>query len=57
MSKANPEPVLEPDLPIIDVHHHLWAQSPVAYLKPYPPERFAFDRARSGHDRWGVSRA
>ena len=24
LAKAPPEPILEPDLPIIDTHHHLW---------------------------------
>ena len=31
----DPEPVLEPDLPIIDPHHHLWTYDPPgAYLVP-----------------------
>jgi L-fuconolactonase len=25
LAKAAPEPVLEPDLAIVDTHHHLWA--------------------------------
>ena len=24
LAKAAPEPILEPDLPIVDTHHHLW---------------------------------
>ena len=24
LARQAPEPVLEPDLPIIDTHHHLW---------------------------------
>ena len=24
LAKALPEPVLEPELPIIDTHHHVW---------------------------------
>jgi hypothetical protein len=24
LAKAPPEPIIEPDLPIIDTHHHLW---------------------------------
>jgi L-fuconolactonase len=24
LAKALPEPVLEPDLPIFDTHHHVW---------------------------------
>jgi L-fuconolactonase len=44
-----PEPVLEPDLPIVDPHHHLWDGSPLApdaarYLLPELIEDIA-----SGH--------
>ena len=28
IAKETPEPVLEPDLPIIDPHHHLWDLRP-----------------------------
>jgi L-fuconolactonase len=28
------EPVIEPDLPIIDAHHHLWVEQGVPYLGP-----------------------
>jgi L-fuconolactonase len=28
MARLPPEPALEPDLPIVDPHHHLWLQSP-----------------------------
>ena len=28
------EPVLEPDLPIIDPHHHLWDRPGARYLLP-----------------------
>ncbi|HEX2943645.1 MAG TPA: hypothetical protein VHO91_21495, partial [Rhodopila sp.] len=24
LAKAPPEPIIDPDLPIIDTHHHLW---------------------------------
>jgi predicted TIM-barrel fold metal-dependent hydrolase len=32
LAKAPPEPVLEPDLPIIDTHHHLWDRPDHRYL-------------------------
>ncbi|MEM7363381.1 MAG: amidohydrolase family protein [Pseudomonadota bacterium] len=36
IAKETPEPVLEPDLPIIDPHHHLWDQRQL----PKRPESF-----------------
>ncbi len=24
LAKAPPEPIIDPDLPVIDTHHHLW---------------------------------
>ena len=39
------EEVLEPELPIIDPHHHLWVRSGYTYLMP----EFAADLA-SGHN-------
>ena len=27
-----PEPVIEPDLPIVDTHHHLWERNGHRYL-------------------------
>jgi L-fuconolactonase len=38
MAAALGEPVLEPDLPICDAHHHLWER---------PPERYLLDEFRS----------
>jgi len=38
-----PEPILEPDLPIIDPHHHLWDRSP-ALVASLPPPTHGFDR-------------
>src|ERR1700749_1598474 len=35
------EPILEPDLPIIDPHHHLWDR-PTAVLKNLPPSDHGF---------------
>lgn len=32
LAKAEPEEVLEPDLPIIDTHHHLWERGKHRYL-------------------------
>lgn len=42
MTKANhqPEPILEPDLPIIDPHHHLWDLRPMLGMFPEPRHPF-----------------
>ena len=32
LAKQPPEPILDPDLPIIDTHHHLWDRSDHRYL-------------------------
>jgi len=32
LAKAPPEPILEPELPIIDTHHHLWERNGHRYL-------------------------
>jgi hypothetical protein len=45
LTRAPPEPALEPDLPIIDPHHHLWDNRGHRYLVP----EFADEIARSGH--------
>ncbi len=37
-----PEAILEPDLPIIDPHHHLWDR-PAALLAQLPPPKHGFD--------------
>ena len=34
LAKNPPEPILEPDLPIIDTHHHLWDRGGHRYLLP-----------------------
>lgn len=44
------EPALEPDLPIIDAHHHLWATTPAEPYEPYPAEALIADKASSGHN-------
>jgi len=36
-----PEPVLDPDLPIVDPHHHLWDR-PTAILRNLPPSDHGF---------------
>ena len=45
LAKAPPEPVIEPDLPIVDAHHHLW---------DFPGYRYLLDDLlvdlRSGHN-------
>ena len=32
LAKAPPEPILEPELPIVDTHHHLWQRPDHRYL-------------------------
>jgi L-fuconolactonase len=34
LAKQQPEPILEPELPIIDTHHHLWDRGGWTYLLP-----------------------
>lgn len=46
LSRATPETVLEPDLPIIDTHLHLWDHFPG---HPYLLPEYAKDIAASGH--------
>ena len=40
------EPLLEPGLPIVDAHHHLWDREHNRYLLP----QLLLDIDRSGHD-------
>jgi L-fuconolactonase len=44
LARLWPEPILEPDLPIIDTHHHLWMRPGHRYLL----EEFLAD-VQSGH--------
>lgn len=44
LAKAPPEPILEPDLAIVDTHHHLWDKGGYRYLL----DEFLAD-ANSGH--------
>jgi L-fuconolactonase len=32
LTLAPPEPILEPELPIVDTHHHLWQRPDHRYL-------------------------
>ena len=32
LATAAPEPIIEPDLPIVDPHHHLWLRGGHRYL-------------------------
>lgn len=56
MTDSNPdplavcEPALDPDLPIIDAHHHLWIEPPFPEMAPYPIEQFAAEIGASGHN-------
>ena len=45
LAKQPPEPILEPDLPIIDTHHHLWERAGHRYLL----HEF-LDDLRTGHN-------
>jgi L-fuconolactonase len=44
-----PEAIIEPDLPIIDPHHHLWDRRPVMHLIPPPVHPFEHISYRKGH--------
>jgi hypothetical protein len=41
---------LDPDLPIIDTHHHLWEQAPLEGYTPYTIDQFADEILQSGHN-------
>lgn len=32
LAKQTPEPILDPEIPVIDPHHHLWVRGPHRYL-------------------------
>lgn len=44
------EPPIDPDLAIVDAHHHLWLDPPRPVFTPYPAECLAADIADSGHN-------
>ena len=46
VARAMPEPALDPDLPILDPHHHLWDNP----LHRCPVPEFADEIASSGHN-------
>ncbi len=54
IAKENPEAVLEPDLPIIDPHHHLWDLRSINGMgfrqEVYLCEEISRDIATSGHN-------
>ena len=56
IAKETPEPALEPDLPIIDPHHHLWDQrqfpkrSESFRQEVYLCEEISNDIGESGHN-------
>lgn len=45
------EPILEPDLPIVDPHHHLWVRPVAAVVEAAPPSH-AFERVVRGVPRY-----
>jgi len=44
-----PEAIIDPDLPIIDPHHHLWDRRQVMHLIPPPSHPFEHISYRKGH--------
>lgn len=44
------ELALEPELPIIDAHHHIWSRVPPESFEPYDVEAFLVDKTSSGHN-------
>ncbi|MFC3070717.1 amidohydrolase family protein [Phenylobacterium soli] len=45
------EPILDPDLPIVDPHHHLWVR-PAPAVAEAPPPSHAFERVVRGVPRY-----
>jgi L-fuconolactonase len=44
------EAAIEPDLPIVDAHHHIWENLPYPPFDPYTEEDLFTDMATSGHN-------
>jgi len=44
------EEALDPDLAIVDAHHHVWDRSPIPGIEAYDREAFFADKTRSGHN-------
>lgn len=43
------EQAIDPTLPIIDAHHHLWPEAPVPHMEAYGVEALTADKTNSGH--------
>jgi predicted TIM-barrel fold metal-dependent hydrolase len=43
------EPALDPDLPIVDAHHHIWTTSPAPPWEGYGPDDLLADMRLAGH--------
>ena len=41
---------IDPDLPIVDAHHHVWDASPLPDIEAYGPDALLSDKAGSGHN-------
>ena len=48
------EKAIEPELPIIDAHHHIWSEPPTEMWEPYHTADFIDDIAQSGHNIVGT---
>lgn len=48
------EDAIEPDLPIIDAHHHIWSEPPTEMWQPYHTADLIADIAASGHNIIGT---
>lgn len=44
------EAALEPELPVIDAHHHIWMDAPTELWEPYTTDELLADIAASGHN-------
>ena len=44
------EVAIDPRLPIIDAHHHVWDASPLPDIEAYGPDAFLSEKAGSGHN-------
>lgn len=44
------EPAIEPDMPVIDTHHHIWTTSPAEPWEPYGPDEVVADVVNGGHN-------
>jgi L-fuconolactonase len=44
------EDAIDPDLPIVDAHHHVWDVSPIPGIENYDRDTFFADKTDSGHN-------